>query len=204
MKHNFLNFYSSLTKKYFGLRYLFETDVLRTLKHQMVTLFILITWLLLVVLISSHHELYRDEVRAFSIAANADSFVDLSKDLKNEGHPVIWYYLLKIVYEIIQTPISLKILAIIVSFIAILLFYIKSTFQVWQKILFLFGFFPIFEYTVMARNYGISMLFMFLFAVFYNQKVKRPVILGIILCLLANTNAHSLIFTGLFLMIWFF
>ena len=200
MKSTILN----LKKKFFLLDYLCETTVWSTLKHKLVTLFIIITWLSLVIMVSSHHELWRDEVKAFSYATDADSFVDLSHNLKNEGHPILWYSMLRVVNAIIQTPLTLKIVSIVVGFISILLFYLKSPFKVGQKVLFLFGFFPLYEYTVITRNYGISMLFMFLFAVFYSKKKRHPLILALILFLLANTNAHSIMLTGLFLMIWFF
>ena len=55
----------------------------------------------------------------------------------------------------------------------------------------------------MARNYGISMLFMFLFAAFYERHRKRGFLLGVLLFLLANCNVHSAILTGGLLLFWF-
>ena len=54
----------------------------------------------------------------------------------------------------------------------------------------------------MARNYGISMLLLFVAAVLYRNREKYPLLLGFVLALLANTNVHSAVFTCLIAALW--
>ena len=54
----------------------------------------------------------------------------------------------------------------------------------------------------MARNYGISMLLLFLLATFYERHRNRGFLIGALLFLLANCNAHSVLLVGAFLLFW--
>jgi len=56
----------------------------------------------------------------------------------------------------------------------------------------------------MARNYGISMLFFFLFALLFPQRKKRPYLLAFVLFFLANTNVHSTIFVCFLTLFWIY
>ena len=61
-----------------------------------IRLFVFITWGAFVVYGIVNHVYWRDEVRPLSIALSSDSFLDLFANLKNEGHPILWYFLLKV------------------------------------------------------------------------------------------------------------
>jgi hypothetical protein len=60
-----------------------------------------------------------------------------------------------------------------------------------------------FEYSVMARNYGISVLILFLIAQAYQKHRDGSVVLGLLLFLLANTNVIGALMVGAFLLFWF-
>lgn len=167
-----------------------------------IALFLL--WLVAVLWISTYHEFWRDEVRALSIATSADGLGELPALLVNEGHPSLWYVILHISQLLLGSPIALKVSALLVAAISILIFLFFSPYGTWQKALFIFGYLPFYEYAVFARNYGISMLFMFAFTAIYSSVKYRPVLLSIILFLLANTNIHSLIIVMLFCAIWIY
>jgi len=168
------------------------------------SILILLTWLIVVIFVSTKHELWRDEVRALSIALEPASFWNLPTALGNEGHPVLWYLILRIVFEVAHTPVTLMIVSICIAFTSITIFYRYAPFPIWQKFLFIWGVLPIYEYCVMARNYGISMLLFFLFATLYTQKKKRPFLLACVLVLISNTNVHSCILAGVLSVMWFF
>jgi hypothetical protein len=167
------------------------------------TVLMLVVWLTLVVLTSTQHELWRDEVRALSLARGADSLLDLYRRTQYDGHPFLWFLLLYSGTVLVDTPLILPILSIGVAFAAVTLFMVTAPFALWVKCLFIFSALPLYEYSVMARNYGISMLLMFLAVVLYKARKSHPWLLGVVLALLANTNVHSTILTGLFTGIWF-
>jgi hypothetical protein len=60
-----------------------------------------------------------------------------------------------------------------------------------------------YEYSVMARNYGISMLLLFLFAALYARHRDKDCLLGVLLFLLSNCNVHSALLAGGLLLFWF-
>ncbi|HBY01431.1 MAG TPA: hypothetical protein DEG92_02630 [Rikenellaceae bacterium] len=173
-------------------------------KYSIISWSILGLWLAVVLFVSYHHEMWRDEAHCLYVALSADSLWQLPDAVKNEGHPIIWYLILWLGYQAVHTPVILKIVSIAVGFIAVLIFYRSSPFPVWFKVLFLLSFLPFYEYTVMARNYGISMLLFFWFASLYNKKHEKPFMLAFVLLLLANTNIHSTIFVCLLVVFWIY
>jgi hypothetical protein len=175
---------------------------LTKLQRLIIKLIILGTWLSIVIFTSLHHEFWRDEVRAFTIVRDASSPLDLYSLLQNEGHPILWYLILYIVHSIIDTSLVLPITSITIAFIAVTIFMFFSPFSFWFRCFFIFSAFPIYEYSVMARNYGISMLLLFLIAILFQKRKKYPLSLAFILALLANTNVHSVILVSLIGCIW--
>jgi len=168
------------------------------------SLSVLLFWLGVVIFVAFHHEMWRDEAHCLYVALSADSLWQLPSAVKNEGHPILWYLVLWLGYHLTETPVVLQVVSIIIGFSSIVLFFRFAPFTVWFKILFLFSFLPFYEYTIMARNYGISMLFFFLFAILYPQKKEKPYLLAFILFALANTNIHSAIFVCLLALYWIY
>src|SRR5262245_20941506 len=159
-------------------------------------------WLCSVMSVAAHHSFYRDEVRALSVALRGDSFAGMLESLHGEGHPAVWYLLLRIAYVCAGTPLVLPVVSIAVAAAAILLLVLRSPFR-WAVIApIVLSEFALFEYSVMARNYGISALLLFLLAELYARHRDRGVLLGVLLALLANTNAHSVLLVGAFLLFW--
>ncbi len=171
-------------------------------KTSFLTVIILIIWLGLVIYTESHHEFWRDEVRALSLAQDIQSPADFYALLKYEGHPLLWYVLLFIGTSLINTPVWLPVLAVAIAFTAVSIFMFNAPFPLWSRLIFIFGAFSVYEYAVMARNYGLSMLLLFLIAVLYRQRFAHPYRLAWALFFLANTNVHSLILVGLICLIW--
>lgn len=162
----------------------------------------LAVWLAVVLLTSARHEFWRDEVRALSLARAAASPLDLYDLTKYDGHPVLWFLLLYAGRSIIDTPLVLPVMSVIIGFAGAAVFMFFSPFQLWVRLLFVFGAFSVYEYSVMARNYGISMLLFFVSAVLYEKRTKHPLLLAFVLALLANTNVHSAIFVCLITFVW--
>ncbi len=157
-------------------------------------------WSLVVFVLVLHHEMWRDEVRALSIAVEPSSFIGLFSALRNEGHPVLWYALLRLAYFCWPTPVVLQVCATLVGLVSVILFAKFSPFPFPVRLTFMFGMLPLIEYTVMARNYGISMLLFFCLAMAYTGAGKRSALLvGTVVALTANTN-----YLALFLMVLFF
>jgi hypothetical protein len=163
---------------------------------------VLVVWLTIVISVATRHEFWRDEVRPLSLARAASSPLALYGLTQHEGHPVLWFLVLYIGKSIVDTPVVLPVASIIIGFGAVALFMLLSPFPFWFRCLFIFSALPIYEYSVMARNYGISMLLLFIGAVLYRKRLQYPWVLAFILALLANTNVHSAILTCLIAALW--
>jgi hypothetical protein len=161
-----------------------------------------ITWTIAACLIATRHEFWRDEVRALSLVTEASSLIDLWHSLQDEGHPILWYLLLYVGFSATGSVVVLPVLSLIVAGAAVSLLIFLSPFPRWLKILFVFSGLPLYEYSIMARNYGISMLLFFGFAAMYRSRKSHPLLLGFILAGLSNTNIHSLLLVCLLIFLW--
>jgi hypothetical protein len=171
-------------------------------RETIITLVLLSLWLALIVFTTSRHEFWRDEVRALTLARAAGSPLDLYRVLGDEGHPVLWYLLLFLGTSIVDTRLVLPITSVIIGFSAVVVFVRFAPFPLWFRGLFIFSALPLFEYSVMARNYGISMLLFFVAATLYRTRATHPYRLAFVLALLANTNIHSAVMTCLVAAAW--
>ena len=159
-------------------------------------------WLAAVLVLAWRHVFWRDEVRAYSIALQGDSVVGMLQALHGEGHPALWYLMLRGAHAVFHTPLVLPAVSLTTAAAAVLLLTLRSPFRLWALGLVLFGGIGLYEYVVVSRNYGISMLAMFLLAWLYPRYRDRSIALGLLLALLANTNAHSALLVAAFLLFW--
>ncbi|MEG3123595.1 hypothetical protein [Sphingomonas sp. GB1N7] len=149
-----------------------------------------------------HHVFWRDEVRALSLALNGDSWVAMLRGVQGDGHPGLWYLLLRAAHDLVPVREVLPVMAGIVGFGAAAMLVMRSPFSPLRIASILFGAFFVFEYTVMARNYGISMLLLFVIADRYTKHRDSGVMLGLLLFLLCNTNVHSAFLAAALLLFW--
>lgn len=143
-------------------RYLVSADAFSSGRATAFSLAIILLWCTVVLVGILHHEFWRDEVNLLTIAIKPDSMFGLFAEIKDVGHPLTWYLLLRFVHNIVQSPVALPIASMAVALGGVLAFVALSPFANWQKILFIFGVFPLYQYSVMARgNYGLAMPLLF-------------------------------------------
>ncbi|MGH7593267.1 MAG: hypothetical protein ACRELE_05385, partial [Gemmatimonadales bacterium] len=118
------------------------------------------------------------------------------------GHPALWYLLLRAGYAITGSPLVLPVLSIAIAAGAVYLLLRYSPFSWLQKILIVLGVFPLFEYSVMVRNYGLGMLLLVVLAMTHAHRSRRPLMWGMLLALLANTSPHAAIIAVALLAGW--
>lgn len=134
-----------------------------------------------------YHAFWIDEVINLIFGIGADSHYGIH----GNGHPAVWFLLLRGLYALFHKVWVLPLASFLVAAIAVWLFIFKSPFSLRFKILFLCSNFALYEYVVMARNYGISMLFMFVLAIVATNKRFRNNLTGPCLFVLCNINIHS-------------
>ncbi|HET9298965.1 MAG TPA: hypothetical protein VFO11_03410 [Candidatus Polarisedimenticolaceae bacterium] len=163
---------------------------------------LLALWLAVAGFTASRHEMWRDEVRPLSLAREASSPVDLYRRAEYDGHPMLWFLLLYAGWTLTGSKLVLPALALLLAAGAVALFLLAAPFPLWLRALFVFGALPLYEYAVMARNYGITMLLLFLAAWCFRERAAHPWRLALVLCLLANTNLHAATLACLLAAVW--
>lgn len=153
-------------------------------------LFVLIVFAIYAIIISVgvwNHESWRDEAKAWLIARDLTPSQILYQT-GYEGHPVLWYYLLKILIFFNLPYFSMSILNAGIALIAAFVFLMYSPFSRLFKVLILFSYYLVFEYSIIARNYQIAILLIWLLAAIFEYRYKFRILYAILLLLLLQTN----------------
>ena len=142
-----------------------------------------------------HHEMWRDEIQAWLLARDSASVFELFANMKYEGHPALWHLCLMPLSRITTSPVIMQVFHLLIAATTVFLFTRYAPFNRVQKFLFSFGYFALYEYAIVARNYAISVLLITIFCVLFRERYKRFVWIGVVLILLAHTSVHALIVT---------
>jgi hypothetical protein len=165
-------------------------------------------WLLLAVWIAVsgflavRHVVWRDEMRAMMLALSGATVGDMLGNIHGEGHPAIWYLLLRGAHTLVPVREVLRLLGWLSAAAAALLFVWKAPFRPLTLALVLFSAFFVFEFAAVARNYGIGMLGLFALAAAYPRYRDRGIVVGLLLALLCNTNVPCCLLAAMFLGFW--
>jgi len=119
---------------------------------------VLLFYALVSALLLLHHEPWRDEMQCWEIARSSASLSELFFNARYEGHPSAWYLLLFAVTRFTHDFIAVQWLHWLMALASAGLILWRSPFSYWQKGLLVFGYFFLFEYGVLARNYALGVL----------------------------------------------
>lgn len=164
--------------------------------------FLYVAWFALALILVLRHVVWRDEVRALSIALAGDSVPAMLRVLHGEGHPALWYLMLRAAHDLVPVKQVLPAVGFAVAAAAMAILVFRSPFRPGLIAFVLFGGFGLYEYAVVSRNYGISMLVLFALAALYARWRGRGIAVGLILALLCNTNVPSALLAACFLLFW--
>jgi len=141
-----------------------------------------------------NHSLWQDEWQAWLIARDSRSLAELFHNFRYDGHPGLWYLTLYGLSRFTAQPLAMQLFHLALATAAVWVFLRFSPFTRLQKILFVFGYFPFFEYAVISRNYAAGVLLIFTYgAVFPRDFPKKYLLLSIILFLLCQTSVYGVL-----------
>lgn len=168
------------------------------LDFAMLALFLLIS-----VTVMINHEPWRDESHAWLIARDSVSLGELYSAVRYEGTPILWHFMLFCLAKLGLPYFSMFVLHLLIIFTAVVVFLRYAPLQKLIKYFFIFGYYIIYEYNVIARNYGLTVLFLFLIAAVYKDRFDRPILYSLLILLLANSNVHSMLISMVITFIYF-
>ncbi len=118
----------------------------------------LVTFAVVLAALLAHHEMWRDELQAWLLARDSGSLGQLWQNTRYEGHPLLWHLLLFPLAHATPHPAAMQGLhwVIAVGVAALILF--SAPFPVAARVLLVFGYFPLYEYGAISRNYGLTVL----------------------------------------------
>ncbi len=155
------------------------------------------------IVISSFHELTFDETQAWLIAKSA-SYKDILTYIPHyEGHPPLWHLILS-VFAKSGAPVDLSLKAVNITFctaaMALLIF--RSPFPKAVRFILPFTYYFFYQYGVVSRPYSLTMLAVFLAAITYKERNKKPFLYISSLSLLCLTTAYGIILSGGLCIVW--
>lgn len=153
---------------------------------------------------AAYHEIWVDEAHHWLLGRDSSSISNMIFNARYEGHPVLWNLVLYLITRITLEPIWMQYANLVIASIAVFLFLRSAPFSILFKILFISGYFVLYEYGVIARNYAMLMLFLFLTVLVYHQRWKKQMLWLLILAFLANTHLFGLIIALAFILPDFF
>ncbi|MEZ4814174.1 MAG: hypothetical protein R3A80_03080 [Bdellovibrionota bacterium] len=120
------------------------------------------------------HECWRDEIQALLIAKAPIGIKDFFwETLHFEGHPFLWFYTLKIFSPFGVHPLGLQLANSLFMIGTVALFWWKFPLPSSLKALFVFNYYFLFEYGVVARSYTLGIFLLFTYLAFYDSPQSR-------------------------------
>ena len=150
------------------------------------------------------HPMWRDEIHPWSIAGASTSLGDLLQKKAYEGHPDMWYLLVYILRSLSDDPLILQLFHSGIAILTVFLILRYAPFTRGQRVLMVFGYFYLFEYAMISRNYAIGVFLITLLLTLYPLRPRFYFLMAVLLFLLAQTNAFGLILSTVFLLTWTF
>lgn len=147
------------------------------------------------------HELWRDEANVWLFARDA-SPLQLLREIKYQGHPCLWYFLVMPFAKMGLPFPTISVLSFLVMAAAAGLFVYLAPFHPVTKFVCLFS--PMFSYyyPVVARNYCLIALLLIWLAALYPERNKHSVFYGVLLGLLVQSDTIVMASAGLISLMW--
>ncbi|ODS80723.1 MAG: hypothetical protein ABS46_13475 [Cytophagaceae bacterium SCN 52-12] len=136
------------------------------------------------------HECWRDELQAWNIVTSSSGIGELFRNKEYEGHPSLWFLVLYPVSRLTHSPVSIQVVNWLIAVGAAGLLIYRSPFTLIEKTLILFGYFFVFEYGTISRNYMIGVLILLAIGALWKSYRRRWIVVCILLWLLMQTNAY--------------
>lgn len=157
-------------------------------------LFALGCWLALV---GSAHEPWFDEAQAWLLARD-NSLADLLvHEVRYEGSPGLWHFLLWLVQRAGLPFSTLWLVSSALALAGAAIILLRAPFPLWLRTACVTSYFFAYQYAVVARSYALDLFFLPALAALFQTRRERPLVYCSLLGLCANSNAHSFIIAGI-------
>jgi hypothetical protein len=168
------------------------------LRKSRVDLLLVLPFLIFFFVQVAHHQMWRDETNPWEFAIHSQTLGALLRYIQYEAHPYIWYLLLWVVSRFTISLVALKCIAAVVGACNYLVLALWSPFSRLERVLLFCGYYISFEYSVIARMYGVMLLLVLLYLRSRTSQPQRPILNALWLGLIANADTFGLLLTFAF------
>lgn len=147
-------------------------------------------YLLLAAWGTAEHELWGDEIHAWNIAKSSVTITDLFRYTRYEGHPPLWHLFLFVISRFTHDPVYMQVLHFLFAAVVVWLIIFESPLPKLSKILLPFGYFFLYEYAVLSRNYSLAVMLVMLILLVIR---KNTLLYFIFLFLLSFTHIYGIL-----------
>ena len=151
-------------------------------------------WLTIVSGLMLSHEMWRDEFQAWLIARDSRSVGELISNLRYEGSPSLWPLLVFLLARMTSWPGAMQFLHLVVAATTVCLLVSYGPFGRRLNVALSFGYFFLYEYAVISRNYALEVLGVILFCIAYHRAGRHRLLWASgALAVIALTSAYGVI-----------
>lgn len=140
-----------------------------------------------------NHEMWRDELQIWLLARDSESIGALLGSVRYEGHPPLWYSMVRVLTVLFKDPMSMQILHFALGTGVLVFFFVWAPVGRALKLLFGMGYYPLYEYMVISRSYVLVFALLFVFCMIYPSRHRRFLPLALVVLLLDHTHVFGLI-----------
>jgi hypothetical protein len=167
-------------------------DQTPTKKALLANILLLLVYAALVCFTAAHHEPWCDEADPWLLARD-ENFAGIIKRMNYVGSSALWYLLLVPFAKAGLPYFAMTAVNVVIVFSALALLVFRAPFGFLLKTAICFSYLFVYEYPVLARSYGLSVLLIISLAAAYQKGKAHPYLYALLIALLANTNVHGLI-----------
>lgn len=143
--------------------------------------------------VTARHEMWRDEVQTWLLVRASPNPLAVLSTIKYEGHPALWHLLLWPFARLSADPVWMQVVHVLIAGVTALVWFRYAPFSWPIKIATMLGYYFVYEWGVVARNYGLSALLLCGCCALYDRRWTRFPVLGLLLALLCHTNIYGLL-----------
>src|SRR5580692_5270522 len=150
-----------------------------------------------------YHELFLDEAHHFLVSRDSSSLSDFYNNLRYDGHPRLWGALLFLITHFITPdPVGMQVLQWLFAMAGAYVLLRYGPFSLWMKVLILAGYYFLFEYNVLSRNYAIGIWMLWLCCHLVREPEKNAWWVGVLILFMCSAHLFfAFASMGLFLLL---
>jgi hypothetical protein len=181
----------------------FEVSDPRNLQQYLPILLTWIFWSAVSLALMVTHEPWRDELQAWGLVRASGTPFDVLANSRHEGHPPLWFFTLWPVAKIVGDVVAMQVVTFVLGSIATWLTLRHMPVRLWLRIAVVFGYFPLYEFGVMSRNYSLAYTLVVVFLWLSHRKGTPAWIPALVAFGIASTAVNSMpLAIGLSLAVW--